>query len=76
MNNINNVKISVLFHSFTPITHFVQLAGARNVSTTYNINFVVIKDVFSIIVFKSISDIFDINVTGIRSLSLTSYAID
>ena len=76
MNNINNVKISVLFHSLTPKTRFVQLARARNVSTTYNRNFVVIKDVFSITVFQNISDIFHINVTGIRSLSLTSYAID
>ena len=76
MNNINNVKISVLSHSLTPITHFIQLARARNALTTYNRNFVVIKDVFSITVFKSISDIFHSNGTGIRSLSLTSYAID
>lgn len=75
MDNINNVKISVLFKSVAPMSHFENLAKIRKVSISHNRNFIVIKDVCSLTVFKKLFDIYHINVTGINSPSIISYAI-
>ena len=51
MSVISNLKISIVFHSIAPISHFTSIAEIRRVDFTGNRNLVLIKDSFSVIVF-------------------------
>ena len=73
---INNVKISVLFHSNKPISIFNTIAEKRLTTVVQKRNIVIINDIYSITIFKKLSNKYHINVTGIRSLSLISSVVD
>ena len=73
---VNNVKISVLFHSFVPISHFAQVANSRNVSFSNQRNFYIIKDTFPITIFKKLGSRYHLNVTGIQSTKHITFTLD
>ena len=68
MCGINNVKISIVFQSFLPISHFIKKASTYSVICSQKRNFLVIKDNVSITVFKKSENQFHLNVTGIKTL--------
>lgn len=76
MSGINNVKISVLFHSVFPMSHFFNTAISRNVCISQKRNFLVIKDGFSITIFQKSDNQYHLNVTGIQSLSEVNQAVN
>ena len=76
MSEINNVKISVLFHSVFPMSHFFNTAISRNVYISQKRNFLVIKDGFSITIFQKSDNQYHLNVTGIQSLGQVDEAVN
>ena len=69
MEFIKNLKISAIFSSELPITHFYNLASDRNVSYITKRNILVIKDVLSITVFKKKQNQYHLNITGIKCIN-------
>ena len=69
MEFIKNVKISAIFSSELPITHFYNLASDRNVSYITKRNILVLKDVLSITVFKKKQNQYHLNITGIKCIN-------
>ena len=65
---ISNIKLSLLFRSVCTNNHFIQKAEYRSVKCVMRGNFLVIKDIFPITIFKKVCGNYHINVTGIRSL--------
>ena len=68
MTCIKNVKISIKFLSQNLLSHFSDTALRRNVKFSYSRNILVIKDRFTLIVFKQKNGKYHINITGIKSL--------
>ena len=66
MKFIKNIKISVEFLSHQPLTHFFDVAAKRDVCCTLKRNILIIKDNFSINVFKKLNGNYHFNITGIR----------
>ena len=64
MSGISNVKISVVFHSFLPISHFVEEANSHKAIYSFKRNFLVIKDYVSITILKKSGNRYHFNVTG------------
>ena len=76
MTHICNVKISVLVCSNLYLTSFIEIANKRKLVFTLNKNILVIKDTFSITVFKKNKNKYHINITGIKSTLLVDSVID
>lgn len=70
MNNIKNVKISLIIKSSLPPLSFIETAKCRKVRFKEIRNIVIIKDIFSISIFKKSNEKFHLNVTGIKSVNL------
>ena len=68
MSGISNVKISVVFHSFLPISHFVTEAISHKAIYSFKRNFLVIKDYVTITIFKKTRNRYHLNVTGIKKI--------
>ena len=76
MKCINNVKISALFYSVLPFSNFIEIAQNRKIPYSQKRNILIIKDIFSLSVFKKIENKFHINITGIPSLKDVTSTID
>ena len=75
MKFVNNVKISVKYFSEKNLTHFSTAANERKVCVKHIRNFLTIKDVYSITIFKQTQNKYHFNVTGIKSLAEITNAI-
>ena len=75
MENIKNVKISLILKSCAPFSVFVETAKKRMVIFKQQRNIFIIKDLFSITIFKKPNERYHLNVTGIRSIKLVSDVI-
>ena len=67
MSGISNVKISVVFHSFLSLSHFVEEAVSHKAIYSFKRNFLVIKDYVTITIFKMSGNQYHLNVTGIKN---------
>lgn len=76
MEFIKNIKISVEFLSKQTLTHFFDIAVKRNVYCTMKRNILIIKDNFSITVFKKLKNNYHLNITGIKTIGGLDTAID
>ena len=76
MKSINNVKISIIFYSTIGIANFSQTANSRQVSFFNKRNFLVIKDILPIIIFKKSGNKYHLNVTGIKSMNGINLTVD
>ena len=72
---ISNIKISLLFKSGCTIKHFIQKAENRRVKCVMQGNFIVIKDIFPITIFKKMSEKYHVSITGIPSFKDVEEAI-
>lgn len=70
MDNIKNVKISLILKSCAPFSVFIETAKKRMVIFKQQRNIFIIKDLFSITIFKKPNEKYHLNVTGIKSLKL------
>ena len=68
MKFIKNVKISVKYFSEEPIKHLITIASDRNVYMKQIRNILIIKDIYSLTVFKQEKNKYHFNVTGIKNL--------
>ena len=76
MEFIKNIKISVEFLSNQPLTHFFDIAAKRNVYCALKRNILIIKDNFSITVFKKVENNYHFNISGIKTIGGLDTAID
>ena len=76
LQQISNVKISVVLHSSVSINHFITVAESRNVAYSLKRHFLEIKDVVSITIFKKSVNRYHLNITGIKSLEQVSSQLD
>ena len=67
MNYIKNVKISLILESKSPSSTFIETAKRRMVTFKQKRNIFIIKDIFSITIFKKSDKEYHLNVTGIKS---------
>ena len=70
MDNIKNVKISLILKSCAPFSVFIETAKKRMVIFKQQRNIFIIKDLYSITIFKKPNKQYHLNVTGIKSLKL------
>ena len=75
MDNIKNVKISLMLKSRAPFSAFVETARKRVVIFKQQRNIFIIKDLFAITVFKKPNKKYHLNVTGIKSPKLVPNVI-
>ena len=68
MCGINNVKLSVVFHSLRPVSHFIKKAISHKAVCFQKRNFLVIKDHVTLTVFKKSKIRYHLNATGIKTL--------
>ena len=70
MDNSKNVKISLIINSCAPFSVFIGTAKKRMVIFKQQRNIFIIKDLYSITLFKKPTKQYHLNVTGIKSLKL------
>ena len=70
MDYIKNVKISLLLKSRDPFSAFIETTRKRVVVFKQQRNIFIIKDLYSITIFKKPNKQYHLNVTGIKSLKL------
>ncbi len=70
MDNIKNVKISLILKSCAPFSVFIETAKKRMVIFKQQRNMFIIQDLFSITIFKKPNKKYHLNVTGIKSPKL------
>ena len=70
MDNIKNVKMSLILKSCAPFSTFIETARNRMVIFNQQRNIFIIKDLFSITIFKKPNKKYHLNVTGIKSPKL------
>ena len=75
MDNIKNVKISLILKSCAPFSVFIETAKKRMVIFKQQRNIFIIKDLYSITIFKKPNKQYHLNITGIKSPKLVPNVI-
>ena len=70
MDNNKNVEMRLMLKSCSLFSLFIEIAKTRMVSFKQQRNMFIIKDSFSITIFKKPNKKYHLNVTGIKSLKL------
>ena len=76
MEFTKNIKISAEFLSNQPLTHFFDIAAKRNVYRSLERNILVIKDNFSLTVFRKAESHYHFNVSGIKTIAVVDTVIE